>query len=131
MRGVELVLDVGETPLLDPSSDPGKVTLVGVFAACDEVSPLLLSCASIALCRTTGLKVLVDFLRLLFCTRFALPAGASILGVATGAFSEGEFSEGQAHSDAKGIAIRILIRKMEGAHTLGDCVIDYQALAAA
>lgn len=125
MRGVELVLDVGEAPLLDPSSDPGKVTLVGVFAACDEVSPLLLSCASIALCRTTGLKVLVDFLRLLFCTRFALPAGAGVLEVAA------EFSEGQAHSDAEGIAIRILIRKMEGAHTLGDCVIDYQALAAA
>ena len=122
MRGVELVLDVGEAPLLDPGSDSGKATLVGVFAACDGVPPLLLS---IALWRTTGLKVLVDFLRLLFCTRFALPAGAGVLEVAA------EFSEGQAHSDAEGIAIRILIRKMEGAHTLGDCVIDYQALAAA
>ena len=78
MRGVELVLDVGEAPLPDPGSDSGKVTLVGVFAACDEVSPLLLSCASIALCRTTGLKVLVDFLRLLFCTRFALPASTDV-----------------------------------------------------
>ena len=120
------MLDVGEAPLLDPGSDSGKVTLVGVFAACDEAPPLLLSCASIALCRTTGLKVLVDFLRLLFCTRFALPAGAGVLGVAAGAFSEG-----QAHSEAEGIAIRILIRKIEGVHTLGDCVIDYQALAAA
>jgi len=117
------VLDVGEAPLFDPGSDSSKVTLVGVFAACDEVPPLLLS---IALCRATGLKVLVDFLRLLFCTRFALPAGTGVLGVAAGAFSEG-----QAHSDAEGIAIRILIRKIEGVHTLGDCVIDYQALAAA
>jgi hypothetical protein len=75
MRGVELVLDVGEAPLPDPGSDSGKVTLVGVFAACDEAPPLLLS---IALCRTTGLKVLVDFLRLLFCTRFALPASTDV-----------------------------------------------------
>lgn len=123
MRGVELVLDVGEAPLLDPGSDSGKATLVGVFAACDGVPPLLLS---IALWRTTGLKVLVDFLRLLFCTRFALPAGTGVLEVVAGAFSEG-----QAHSDAEGVAIRILIRKIEGVHTLGDCVIDYQALAAA
>jgi hypothetical protein len=43
----------------------------------------------------------------------------------------GAFSEGQAHSDAEGIAIRILIRKIEGDHTLRDYVIDYQALAAA
>lgn len=75
MRGVELVLDAGEAPLPDPGSDSGKVTLVGVFAACDEAPPLLLS---IALCRTTGLKVLVDFLRLLFCTRFALPASTDV-----------------------------------------------------
>lgn len=79
IRGVELVLDAGDPPLLEVRSEGGKLKVVGVLVTCDEALDCASSSALMALSTVAGVKELTDFLCRFFCTLFALPGDAEVL----------------------------------------------------